>query len=254
MDSFAYIIRDRNENRLVAYRSYAFSNEERKDWSAAFGRLVAADAKLNGTRYGKLTLAWDTPVLNLVPGPLFDEESTRSYLEQLTLVGLEDEVRHEHLHELDAEIIYSARRDHLATAERTLGTDGSQHYAGSLLTAWAARSRRLNHQAISCAVRGQRMFVAGHRNGNLEYYNTFVYGSAQDGIYYMLLAYEQCDFAPDRIPLYLCGELTTEGELYGQFYQYIEDIRFSEYGVPPAAPAELIHLPAHLYFDLLCLG
>ncbi|MCP9234930.1 DUF3822 family protein [Lewinella sp. JB7] len=254
MDSFAYIIRDRNENRLVAYRSYAFSGEERRDWAAAFDRLVAADGKLNGTRYGKVTLAWDTPVLDLVPAPLFNEAHCRTYLEQLTVVGLEDEVRHEPLHELNTELIYSARRDHLAAAERRLSTGGSQHFAGSLLTAWAARSRRLGHQAISCAVRGQRLFVAGHHNGALEFYNTFTYGSAQDGIYFLLLAYDQCSWTPDRIPLYLCGEVTTEGELYSQVYQYVEDIRFSEYAAPPATPPELAKLPAHLYFDLLCLG
>ncbi|WP_157974481.1 DUF3822 family protein [Lewinella sp. IMCC34183] len=254
VDSFAYIIRDRTANRLLAYRSYSFGREERADWPAALAAVVANDERLSGLRYGKAVLAWDTPVLTLVPAALYRSGNPFAYLESLTVVGLEDEVRHEHYHELGAELIFSARRDHLRTAEEQLGALRTQHVAGGLLTAWSLRSRRLGHASVSCSVRENRLFVAGHRKGALAYFNTFHFGSSQDGVYYLLLAFEQCGFAPDRVPLYLSGDVTASGELYQQFYRYVEDLRFSDYPTPPAAPPELAGLPGHLYFDLLCLG
>ncbi|THH40635.1 DUF3822 family protein [Neolewinella litorea] len=254
VDSFAYIIRDRTQNQLLAYRSYSFGREERQSWPAALERIIAADDRLRETRYGKTVLAWDTPVLTLVPEALYTPGNPAAYLEQLTVVGLDDEVRHEHFQELGSELIYSAKRDHITAAEEQLHALRTQHYAGALLTAWGRRSRRLAHESVSCSVRENRLFLAGHRNGNLEYFNTFRYDNSQDGVYFLLLAYDQCGFAPDRVPLYLSGDVTASGELYNQFYRYVEDVRFSVYPTPPAAPPELSGLAPHLYFDLLCLG
>ena len=254
VDSFAYIIRDRTENRLLAYRSYSFGAEEKRDWPSAFGKLVAADDRLRDRHYGKSVLAWDTPVLTLVPAALYSNGNPAAYLDQLTVIGLDDEVRHEHFHELDGELIFCAKGDFIFAAETQLRTLRTQHVAGGLLTAWGMRARRLGHLSISCSVRENRLFIAGHRKGALEFYNTFHFDSAQDGVYFLLLAYEQCGFTPDRVPLYLSGDVTATGELYNQFYRYVEDIRFSVYPAPPAAPPELAGLPPHLYFDLLCLG
>ena len=254
MDSFAYILRDRGENRLLAYRSYSFGREERADWAGAFGRLVDADPRLAAGGYGKTMLAWDTQVLTLVPESLYSPGNPAAYLEQLTVIGLDDEVRHEHFHELGAELIYAARRDHMLAVEGKVRALRTQHFAGGLLTAWALRSRRIGHQAISCSVRENRLFVAGHDHGQLLFFNTFYFDTTQDAVYYLLLAYHQCGLAPDRAPLYLSGEVTAHSELYAQFYRYVEDIRFSTYPTPPATPPELTGLPAHFYFDLLCLG
>ncbi|WP_116105880.1 DUF3822 family protein [Lewinella sp. IMCC34191] len=254
MDSFAYILRDRTQNTLVAFRSYSFGREERADWAESLVSLIEADHRLQGLRHGKTLLAWDTPVLTLVPEQLYTPGNPSAYLEQLAVVGLDDEVRHEHFHELAAELIYSARREHILTAERALHSLRTQHFAGGLLTAWSLRSRRLQHQSVSCSVRENRLFIAGHDQGNLSFFNTFHYHTTQDAVYYLLLAYEQCGLAPDRTPLYLSGDVTLNNELYSQFYRYVEDIRFSAYPAPPSTPPELAGIPPHLYFDLLCLG
>ncbi len=253
VDSFAYIIRDRTANRLLAYRSYDFDPQEQADWPAALARLVHTDALLHGAAYGKTVVAWDTPVMALVPRPLFSPDHPVAYLEHLTVIGLDDEVRHEALQAVGSELVFSARREQFDALGDHFGEGRPQHVAGGLLTAWAARSRRLGQSSVSCAVRGPRMFLAGHRNGALEYFNCFSYTNAQDSVYYLLLAFEQCGFSPARTPLYLSGELITSGEVYHQFYRYVEDIRFSTYATPPATPPEFEALPPHLYFDLLCL-
>lgn len=254
MDSFAYILRDRVHNQLLAYRSYDFGADDRADWSAALTQLVETDDLLAGVHYGKTVVGWSAPVMTLVPNPLYDPAEPAAYLESLTVVGLHHEVRSQPVQELDATLVFAADREHLSLAENLFDTAAAEHPTAGLLTVWAARSRRLGHASVSCAVRAGRLFLAGHRNGGLEYYNSFPYEGTQDAVYYVLLAYEQSGCSPTRDPLYLSGEILTTGELYNQFYRYVEDIRFSQYGAPPTPAAELAELPPHLYFDLLCLG
>lgn len=254
VDSFAYIVRERAINRLLAYRAHRFGAEEAGDWPAALERLVLSDDQLRLPRYGSVVLGWETDRMALVPRALFAADHRSSYLEQLTVVGLEDEVRSETFNELDAELVYCAPRDRIEAVERRLRVRRTHHYAGGLLTAWALRSRRIGHSSVSADVRGHWMTVAGHRKGNLLFHNTFHFDGVADALYYLLLAYRQSGFAADRVPLYLCGEITAGAELYRQFLRYVEDIRFCAYPVPPALPPELATLPAHTYFGLLCLG
>ncbi len=254
MDSFAYIIRDRTHNQLLAYRSHTLSAEEQSTWPETLDRLVREDDKLRSIRYGNCILGWESERLTLVPTALYDAGNPRVYLEQLTLVGLDDEVRAERFQELGGELIFAAPAARLNAVERRLQPLRTHHLAGGLLSAWAARSRRIGHQAVSCAVRGGQLFLAAHRNGHLLFFNTFSFTNSQDALYYLLLAFQQTGWTANRVPLYLCGEITEHSELYRQFYRYVEDIRFCEYPTPPSTTPELAGVPGHLYFELLCLG
>ena len=255
MDSFAYIIRDRNTNQLLAYRSLSLPAVAPTDWAGQLADLMDADERLRDIhRYGKVLLGWDTPALTLIPDALFAPEQLRSYLEQLTVVGLEDEVRYEHYSELGGAVIYGGRQEQLAEARRLFGSDRLQHYAGGLLVAWAARSRRLRESAVACCIRDRRLFLAGHHAGQLVYFNTFTWESSQDAVYYLLLAYAQSELTPDAAPLYLSGEVSSTDELYYQFYRYVRELHWSAYPTPPAPAPGLEALPGHLYFDLLCLS
>lgn len=254
MDSFAYIIRDRTSNHLLAYRSDTFVPAERKQWVNTLHGLVQNDAKLRSLHYGNVVLGWESPRLTVVPDELFAPESERTYLEQLSVIGLDDDVRSERFNFFEGQVIFAAHRERIAAAERRLSVRRTHHLAGGLLTAWGMRSRRLGHQSVSAAVRGGQLFVAAHRNGVLQFFNSFAFTNSQDALYYVLLSYQECGWAPTRVPLYLCGEITEHSELYRRFYRYVEDIRFCVYGAPPSVPPELAGLPAHLYFEILCLG
>ncbi|MEM9929938.1 MAG: DUF3822 family protein [Bacteroidota bacterium] len=254
MDSFAYIIRDRKHNQLLAYHSQTLEPEEQAAWPATLDRLVRADEKLRSVRYGNCILGWESERLTLVPTDLYQGSQPRAYLEHLTLIGLEDEVRAEHYQALGGELIFAAPKERLEAAERRLQPLRTHHLSGGLLSAWAARSRRIGHQSVSCAVRGRQLFLAAHRNGHLLFFNTFSFNNSQNALYYLLLAFQQTGWTPSRVPLYLCGEITEHSELYRQFYRYVEDIRFCNYPTPPSSPPELAGLPQHLYFELLCLG
>lgn len=254
MDSFAYIVRERTKNQLLAYSSKSLEPADKQNWPAAINRLIQADDKLRSLRYNNCVLGWAEERITLVPDELFSESTARVYLEQLTLIGLEDDVRSERFSFLEGHIVYAADKANLEAVERRLVPLRTHHTSGGLLTAWGMRSRRLGHQSVTAAVRGGKIFVAAHRNGVLLFFNTFPFSNSQDALYYLLLAYQHCGWAPTRVPLYLCGEITEHSDLYRQFYRYVEDIRFCQYGAPPSTPPELASLPGHLYFELLCLG
>ena len=255
VDSFAYILRDRVHNRLLALHAREIEAVSPAERSERLHALIADDDNLRqAASYGKIALGWESDRMTLVPPPLFDAGRASEYLEALTTVGLEDTVRHEPTGDATSQLVYAVPADALSVLMASFADAPLSHYARGLLTAWSGRSRRQGHDAISCSVRGRRLFLAGHRGGQLRFANHFEFSTSQDAVYFVLLAFEQSGFDAARHPLYLCGEIVTTGELYNQLYRYVADVRFCQYPTPPEAGTEFAGLPAHLYFDLLCLG
>ena len=254
VDSFAYIVRDRSRNQLLAYHATALNGTARPGLGAFIQRQVAADPVLSGIDYGSVLLGWETERLALVPKGLFEPERRRNYLEQLTKLTQGEEVCEEFYNDLDAHLLYVVDGQTLQLTTESLHSARIQHAAGGLLNAWATRSRRLGHASVSAAFRAGSVLVAAHRAGTLLYYNTFSYRTPEDALYYILLAYDQAALLPNRASLYLAGEVLSSGDVYRLLYTYVQDIHFCRYGAPPALPPELRDLPGHLYFDLLCLG
>ena len=252
MDSFSYIIRDRARNQLLAYHDQTLSKYD--DPATAIIARINDNELLRGVDYGSIVLGWETERHALVPRELYKAEHRRDYLAQLTPLTENDTVEAEWHNELDAYLLFATNEDALSQVKDQLRTARSQHYVGGPLKTWARRSLRSGEACVSAAFRGNRIFVAVHQAGSLQFCNTFTFDTPQDVLYYLLLAYDHCGMLPGRVPLYLSGGVARSGEVHELLYTYVEEVKFSEYGAPPALPTELASLDKHLYFDLLCLG
>ena len=60
----------------------------------------------------------------------------------------------------------------------------------------------------------------------LVFYNRFSYQSANDALYFILLAYEQHGFGPSEVPLFLSGHILNSSEIYKSLYRYIAGLDF----------------------------
>jgi len=108
MDSFAYTIRDRTQNQLLAYHSQTIPTADLADWPETINRIIQADDKLRSVTYGNCILGWESERLTLVPEKLYDASNASAYLEQLTLISLEDTVRTERYQQLGGELLFAA--------------------------------------------------------------------------------------------------------------------------------------------------
>ena len=254
VDSFAYAIRDRAANQLLAYHTSELSAAERADLPATILGRLQGDDLLERTNFGTTVLGWQTPRAALVPQDLYDDGHRREYLDQLSLISLEDAVQEEWHNELNAHLLYVTTGNSLNAITTTLRAVRTRHVAGGLLNAWGLRSRRLAEADVSICLRGKQLIIAAHRAGSLQFFNTYSFATAEDVLYYTLLAYEHCGLLPARAPLYVSGEILAESELYRLLYTYVAEVRFSQYGAPPKLAPDLPAVPTHIYYDLLCLS
>ena len=133
VDSFAYVVRDRSRNRLLAYHSSPLDVTARGDLASWVRQHTEADQLLNGVAYGSILLGWATERFTLVPHELYQPEHRGDYLGQLTSLHPRDGVREEFHNDLDAHLLYLADTELQQRTADQLRATRIQHAAGGLL-------------------------------------------------------------------------------------------------------------------------
>lgn len=254
VDSFTYLILDQDRTAR-AYRSYDLEDSS-QHWPMALQRLTTADELLREITFRRIHIGWMAGRTTLVPDRLFSANNRRSYLEQLTELGVEDRIWSVPLQSFQLQLVYALNNANFDAAERRFMPSVHYHLAAKLLEHWQItyRDRGILGGAVFGLIRDRKILVAGMTEGGLQFFNTFSYRDANDALYYLLLAYEQSGFDAHEAPLFLCGELIEDGMIYRTASRYIARIEFL--GLPEncALNTELSRLPAHFFFDLFSLA
>lgn len=253
MGSFTYIVREKRTLRLLVYRSLSLQVKHVSDWNRNMQKVVQDDEVLRPSLIKQILVGWITPRTIMVPNRLYQEGHAADYLGQLTTVGLEDRCFNTALPAMGSQLVYAVGQDRVDSVTRRFAPVRSQHYAKGLLQNWQDQNRQIGHRAIYAAFRDGQIVVAGLDAGKLVFFNIFTFVTAQDALYYITLAYQQCGWGLGRVPIYLCGEIVVQSEVYKQLYRFVEDIRFMEADLSKGIPGNLLaQVPAHLYYDLVC--
>lgn len=253
MDSFNYAFLDPATRALMAVKSVQLSTPGFADWVPYFYRSIQADELLRTGLTNTVYLGIYTDRLCLMPQRLFAEGEEASYLSRLTEISLDDRCKSDAIPGVDIQLIYAIGDERLEAMSRRLSPRRIQHHATALLGRWLVQSQTLAHKAIYACLRDNMLSLAALHDGQLLFFNVFRFQTAAEVVYYVHLAYQQCGWSAARMPLYLCGEVMQESDIYRQLYRFVEDIRFLQ----PAASLlpideNIASLPSHLYYDVLC--
>lgn len=242
MGSSAYLVCD-DQQRLLAFRS--FEHDPKSTFWESDPRLKLA--------YKNTRIGWRGHVLTFVPGRLYSPTHRRDYLTQLTDFEESQEALADHLSFLNVVGVYGIDRNRLNRLRDAFPGCKLHHAASSTLNSLLKHATMQDRPGIYASVSEADIRLFGLDRQQLLYCNAFRCAAARDYLYYTLLAYEQCGWKPEEVPLYLFGELLADGEIYRLLYRYINQIEFL---APPAhmqfiAPFD--REPLHLFHDLVSL-
>lgn len=188
----------------------------------------------------------------LVPRRLFQHGDLSGYFNLLMAPG--DYVYgYEELAEFDAYLVHATEREQADWFTEAFPHARVRHLAAPLLRGVRETAGDAEH-TVFVQVRNHVAQIIVLERRNLLFYNTCQFSEAADLLYFVLLAYDQFRLKPEAVPLTVAGHILRDSELYRTLYRFIREVRFA---VPPAhfrLPTDAGALPAHCYFDLLCLN
>ncbi len=191
------------------------------------------------------------PNTTLVPRRLFQHGDLAAYFNLLLPPG-DYQYAYEELSEFDAYLVLATEKAQANLFADLFPQARLRHLAAPLLRYARDLAGSAEH-TIFLNLRYQTAQLIVLERQNLLFYNTFPFATANDLLYFVLLAYDQFRMNPSDLPLTVGGNILQDSELYRTLFRFVRDIRFATPPAPFASLQGTEKLPAHCLVDLLCL-
>jgi hypothetical protein len=248
MDGVSFLVRDA-QGTIMVLKSWDFSVVHGDTLGAAsLLRTIAGSDKHINLTYRKRWAAVSTPWLSLVPNRLFKADALSDYFE--LLLDSDEHSFGAFPVEKQGMMLLYAQKSSIGKLIGNLNSGGTEiPLAGVLLS-----GIQTHQQTVFVNIRAYSGQVFVIDRGSLLYFNGFSFDSADDLLYFILLAYDQFRLSPAEVPLKLAGNILENGVLYKMLYRYIRTLEFV--GKPGGLrwSTQLQLENPHLYFDLLLLA
>lgn len=243
-DGLCFHITDAAQTSSLAWKDWGGDALDDLLWSAGQEPLLSASS------YSSACIATANGPAALAPARLFDTARAAEYWQSLSPLPAGHTVRAELLPALDAYVVYPIS-DRIAQA---LPGTRIAHLAAAWLNGIYHHALRESGSAIYAHTSGKSLMIAAFDGRTLRFFNTFQFQTAQDFLYFVLLALDQSQFPLEQTQLFVSGKMTADSEIHLLLQRYFVDMQFLAPAAAGPYPAGLPNDRLHWYFDLVCVG
>ncbi|MGG5507556.1 MULTISPECIES: DUF3822 family protein [unclassified Myroides] len=237
LQKFTFIIQEIESKRIHHFVSEGLN--QNKTIEDQLHALFAKHEILN-TPFEDVLVLHDSNLNTFVPTALFDEQAMGSYLQYNTKVFSSDFFAFDELTGKDINNVYIPYVQINNVLFEKLGSFTYQNINTALVERILTLSTDESEIEVYAYVQKDHFELVVTQKGELLLFNSFLYTTAQDFIYYLLFVYEQLKLDPEHIRLKLISRIEKEDPLFEQAYTYIRHVDILEEQAA-IAPSLLLH-------------
>lgn len=211
---------------------------------------VAQEPLFSATVYSSSCMAFGGGPAVLAPTRLFDPARAGEYWQSLSPLPAGHIVQADPIPMLDAYVVYPLS----VQMAQSLPGNHKIHVATAWLSGVYHHALRETGPVIYAHTSGKSLMLAAFDGRSLRFFNIFSFQTAQDFLYFVLLALDQAQFPLEQTLLFVSGKMTSDSEIYLLLQRYFVDMQFLAPAAAGPYPAGLSDDRRHWYFDLVCVG
>ncbi|MGB5317107.1 MAG: DUF3822 family protein [Robiginitalea sp.] len=169
-------------------------------------------------------------LFTLVPMPLFDPDHLANYLKYNAKILGTDHLDYDPIQGLDSANVYVPFANVNNYLFDTFGAFEFKHSGTVLLETLIKLPSSRQGTLAYMHIAESQMDLAVFSNKKLLFYNSFVFSSPEDIMYFLLFTLEQLELDPEALKLRLVGEVTAGDRIYELCTEYLENVSLF---VPP---------------------
>ena len=248
LDGFCFVVHHQEENKIVDIELYQTSKSD--DESVIMEALEKALFKkgLFGKPFHSVLYIVNNTFNTLVPNTLFDEQDYDTFLRFNHQLPQGYKLFHEPLKNMEAVNVFAmpeTQYEHLKNTWKGLSiTHQTTLFIDSILKEEPYDS---NINAF-VNVSSRSFDLAIVKDGKLDFFNSFKFGSKDDFIYYLMFTLEQRQLANCNIPVYFSGLVSNNSEIIHLCERYLRKIRFLRPDGNVSVELSLSNIPFHYYY------
>jgi hypothetical protein len=248
-DRFSFLVLDKNQN-VIVLRSYSL--EEDKD-AKSFIRKTYLQDEILKLNFASVKVAVNNSKHTLIPAEFFDEEEKPIYLENMVELLQTDTIGVDDLSFIDAKNVYAVNQE---IQEMILESfDNMTLFHGStafIQGAYLLTDTQKDFQ-MYINVLNRKLNILLFEKNNLLFNNSFSFKNVKDFVYFVMLVMDQFKVNPETVPVYLCGQIMRESEIFKLLFRYIKNVDFLEAPDHLRFRSKYEALNAYKFFDLFSL-
>ena len=187
--------------------------------------LFENESTLNNS-FTNVTIVHNNDLSTLVPEALFNKNHVADYLKFNSKILKSDFIAYDSILENSSINVYVPYININNYIYDKFGTFIFKHISSVLIESILRIEKASTTPKVYIHVSLNHFEIIIIKEGKLELYNTFVYNSKEDFIYYILFTAEQLNLNPETLNLVFIGDITEDDEIYNIAYKYIRNISF----------------------------
>ncbi len=247
MDSFVYMVTDDNQqiHLLKSYDLPASAAGSR----ASMEEIFRGDSFLRQP-FRSIRIAIASDKFTIVPNRLYNPREKEVFLQQVTDVPSNYELRQDDLPGTASQLVYALPEIFLSFYRQHMPGSRFFHQLTPLMTGYRPLATHYGKKQVFLNISQGGLQIAFLKDGDIRFLNTFAFQSTADLIYFVMLVFDQHELEPENTPIHLSGQVLAESEIYMQLRRYFRNVEFLAMPALLRAGPKLLQQPGHLFFDL----
>lgn len=250
LDGFSFCISDTATKSAIYFSEYIFSETQKnpEELLSKIEEIFRTDKFLQYD-FTSVLVIHQNSLSSLVPNTYFKEDNLASYLSYNIKTLATDYITFDSLEKLQCKNVYIPYVNINNYLFQNFGEFEYKHHSSILIEKLISKSTN-KEKTMYVHVSKTTLDIVVLENEKLLLYNSFLYTTKEDFVYYILFIAEQLKLDPDKFTLYFMGSIEKESEIYNFTYQYIRNVLFLESNNPIFNQLEIAN---HSNFTLLGL-
>ena len=226
LSGLSFCILNKDSNTIIEVKELRF--EKRLNPFEVLDELKVLfenESTLNNS-FTNVTIVHNNDLSTLVPEALFNKNHVADYLKFNSKILKSDFIAYDSILENSSVNVYVPYININNYIYDKFGTFIFKHISSVLIESILHIEKASTTPKVYIHVSLNHFEIIIIKEGKLELYNTFVYNSKEDFIYYILFTAEQLNLNPETLNLVFIGDITEDDEIYNIAYKYIRNISF----------------------------
>ena len=251
LDGFSFSILNDELNKVVAVVDYKFDDVKHPLQLLDKVKLIYQENSLLQMDFAQVKVSHVNSVSTLVPVALFDDDNLRSYLEFNHKLLENEYLTFDIVNSDEIANVYSpftVVNDFLFEKH---GEFTFKHFSSILIENFIEQSSSNQEFKMFVHVQDNQFEIVVVEKKKLILYNSYLYETKEDLVYYILFVAEQLKQNPEDFDLELYGSIEPYSEIYALIYKYVRNVYFGKRLEKHQYSHELDGINEHDFFALI---
>lgn len=251
LDGFSFSILNDELNKVVAVVDYKFEDVKHPLQLLEKVKLIYQENSLLQMDFTQVKVSHVNSVSTLVPVALFDDDNLRAYLEFNHKLLENEYLTYDIVNSDEIANVYSpftVVNDFLFEKH---GEFTFKHFSSILIENFIEQSSSNQDFKMFVHVQDNQFEIVVVENKKLILYNSYLYETKEDLVYYILFVAEQLKQNPEDFDLELYGSIEPYSEIYALIYKYVRNVYFGKRLEKHQYSHELDGINEHDFFALI---